>query len=147
MNEPVTIDADTIMGIAEADTLSGDIRDALLTHVRAIRVPWAMLSEDEQQDTITAISHTAEAAVRRIAGVIAAQEMPHVVGTVNKFVVKNDVKVEFLVSSVCANIIALAEHGKTAAVLVLADASDFIGERAPAKPDPDQKSMPLDNAA
>lgn len=139
----MNIDADTILSIAEAETLSGDIRDALLTHVRAIRVPWSMLSEEEQADTITAISHSAENAVRRIAGVIAAAEQPHVVGTINKFVVKNDCKVEFLAASLVDNIVALAEHGKTSAVLVLADSSEFIGERAPAKPDPDQKALPV----
>jgi hypothetical protein len=30
----------------EAKTLSGDIRDVLLTHIRDIKVPWTMLSED-----------------------------------------------------------------------------------------------------
>ena len=40
---------------AEAATLAGDVRDVLLTHVRSIKVPWAMLSEDEQSATISAL--------------------------------------------------------------------------------------------
>ena len=142
----IDIDAATVLDAAEAETLSGDIRDALLTHLRAIKIPWAMLAEDEQQDHITAIQNTAEAAVRRIVNLVAGGGMPHVVGTVNKFTVKNDIKVEFLVSSLVGNICALAEHGKTSAILVLSNAAEFIGEHAPAKPDPDQPDL-LNNKA
>ena len=41
--------------MAEAATLAGDVRDVLLTHVRSIKVPWAMQSEDEQSATISAL--------------------------------------------------------------------------------------------
>jgi len=139
----IEIDSDTVLAAAEADTLSGDIRDALLTHLRAIRVPWAMLSEEEQAEHIAAISNTAEHAVRRIVGLVAGGGMPAVIGTISKFTVKNDIKVEFLVSSLVANICALAEHGKASAVLVLSSAADFIGEHAPAKPDPNQPDLPM----
>lgn len=149
MDKPVIepINADTLLSIAEASTLSGDIRDALLTHLRTIRVPWAMLAEDEQAACIYQVEHAAEAAVRRIANIVAANHKPHVVGTINKYTVKNDIRVEFNVTSLVANICALAEHGKAGAVLVLANAADFIGERAPAKPDPDQRELPIDKAA
>ncbi len=141
------VNADSILEAAETATLSGDIRDALLTHLRSIKIPWAMLAEDEQQEHITAIQNTAEHAVRRLVGIIAGGGMPAVVGTVAKFTVKNDIKVEFLVSSLVANICSLAEHGKAQAVLVLSNASDFIGEHAPAKPDPDQPDLPMQDKA
>lgn len=141
------INTDTILEAAEAETLSGDIRDALLTHVRSIKVPWTMLGEDEQQMTIDAIAHSAERAVRIIASLIASSNMPHVIGTVGKFVVKNDLKVEFVAASLPTNILALAEHGKASAVLVLANPAAFIDERAPAKADKDQPDLPLNKAA
>lgn len=143
----IDINADTVLEAAEVETLSGDIRDALLTHLRGIKVPWAMLAEDEQQDHITAIQNTAEAAVRRIVGLVAGGGMPCVVGTIKKFTVSDAIKVEFSVTSLVANICALAEHGKTQAVLVLSNASDFIGEHAPAKPDPDQPDLPMQDKA
>lgn len=139
----IDINADAVLEAAELDTLSGDIRDALLTHVRSIKIPWAMLAEDEQQEHITAIQNTAEDAVRRAVGLIAGGGMPAVVGTIKKFSVTDSIKVEFMVSSVVANICALAEHGKAQAVLVLSNASEFIGEHAPAKPDPDQPDLPM----
>lgn len=139
----IEIDPDTVLAAAETETLSGDVRDALLTHLRAIKVPWAMLSEEEQQEHITAISNTAEHAVRRIVGLVAGGGMPAVIGTIKKFTVTDAIKVEFLVSSLVANICALAEHGKTQAVLVLSNATEFLGEHAPAKPDPDQPDLPM----
>jgi hypothetical protein len=54
-----TLEPETLIEMAEAETLSGDIRDALLTHVRSIQVPWTMLAEDEQQNAIDAIEKTA----------------------------------------------------------------------------------------
>lgn len=139
----IEIDPDTVLAAAETETLSGDVRDALLTHLRSIKVPWAMLSEEEQQEHITAISNTAEHAVRRIVGLVAGGGMPAVIGTIKKFTVTDAIKVEFLVSSLVANICALAEHGKTQAVLVLSNATEFLGEHAPAKPDPDQPDLPM----
>jgi hypothetical protein len=143
----IEIDAATVLDAAEADTLSGDIRDALLTHLRAIRVPWAMLGEDEQAEHIAAVQNTAEAAVRRIVGLIAGGGMPAVTGTIAKFTVKDGIKVELNVASLVSNICALAEHGKASAVLVLSNASEYIGEHAPARPDPDQPDLPMEGKA
>ena len=135
------VEPEALIDIAEAETLSGDIRDALLLHVRSIKVPWAMLAEVEQQATIDAISKTADHAVRQIARIVATADLPHVLASVNKFTVKNEIKIELLATSLVANICTLAEHGKGNAVLVLADAADFIGARAPAKANPDQGDM------
>jgi hypothetical protein len=141
--ENIDIDAATVLDAAETDTLSGDVRDALLTHLRAIKVPWAMLAEDEQAEHIAAVQKTGEDVVRRVVNLIAGGGMPHVVGTVAKFTVKDNIKVEFAVTSLVSNICALAEHGKAQAVLVLSNASEFIGEHAPAKADPDQPDLPM----
>lgn len=142
-----TLNAETIIDIAEAETLSGDIRDALLTHVRGIKVPWAMLAEDEQQEAIDAIANTAKNAVRIIASIIATQGLPHVVVSVGKWTVKDGIKLEVEASSLVDNITKLAEHGNGAAVLVLSEPDMYIGERAPAKADKDQPDLPINKAA
>lgn len=142
-----TLDPEMIIDIAEAETLSGDIRDALLTHVRSIKVPWAMLAEDEQQDAIDAITNTAKNAVRRIASIIATNGLPHVVVSVGKWTVKDGIKLEVEASSLVDNITKLAEHGNGAAVLVLSEPDMYIGERAPAKADKDQPDLPINKAA
>jgi hypothetical protein len=147
MNDAMTIDPLNIIDSAEAETLSGDIRDALLTHVRSIRVPWAMLAEDEQQQTIDAIQRTAEHAVRQACAVMAQAGAPYVHAKVAKWTVKGgDLKLEMAVTPLVENMIALAEHGSRGAILVLSDASTFLGERAPAKADKDQPDLPMGKA-
>lgn len=142
-----TLEPETLIEMAEAETLSGDIRDALLTHVRGIKVPWAMLAEDEQQNAIDAVEKTAAHAVRQIAALMARRGLPHIIGSVSKWTVKDGIKLELEASSLVENITALAEHGNSAAVLVLAEPAMYIGERAPAKADKDQPDLPIDKAA
>lgn len=131
-----------VLEMAEAQTLMGDVRDALLTHLRTMRVPWAMLAEDEQQAAIDAVQQTAEHAVRTVAGMIAHQGAPHLSARVMKWTVKDNVKIELAVTGLVDNIVALAEHGATSAVLVLSDPADFMGERSDAKADKDQPDLP-----
>jgi hypothetical protein len=145
--QSIEIDPATIIEAAEAETLAGDIRDALLTHVRAIRVPWAMLAEDEQQEVIDAISNTAKHAVRQACAVMAQAGAPHVHAKIAKWIVKGgDLKLELAVTPLVGNMIALAEHGSRGAILVLADASTFMGERALARADKDQPDLPIGKA-
>lgn len=137
---------DSMLDAAEAETLVGDIRDALLTHVRSIKVPWAMLNEEEQGDRISAITRTAEHAVRVAAGKIAHRGFKHIVITTGKWTVNEGIKLEVNAAASVENINALAQHGAGAAILVLVDAAEFFGERAPAKPDKDQPDLINDEA-
>lgn len=138
---------ETLIDMAEAETLSGDIRDALLTHVRSIKVPWAMLAEDEQADAISAIENTAKHVVRQVASIIATRGLPHIIGSVGKWTVKDGIKLELEATSLVENITALAEHGTGSAVLVLSEPGVYFGEKAPAKADKDQPDLPIDKAA
>lgn len=148
MNFTTEIDPLDLLNGAEAETLSGDIRDALLTHVRSIKIPWAMLAEDEQQTAIDAIQRTAEHCVRQACAIMMRGGAPSVPVRINQWRVKaGDLKVELSVTSLVDNLIALAEHGSRTAVLVLVDHAEFIGERAPAKADKDQPDMLGDQAA
>lgn len=146
MNDASQISAN-ILDAAEAETLTGDIRDSLLAHVRDIRVPWAMLAEDEQQDKIDALGKMAESAVRRIASIIAQKGFPSIVAAVGKWTVKDGIKLELTASGNIDNITKLAEHGARSAVLVLSEPGDYLGERAPAKPDKDEPELPMDEKA
>lgn len=147
-NEAFAIDPVELIDSADADTLSGDIRDALLTHVRSIKIPWAMLAEDEQQATIDAIARSAEHCVRQACAVMVRRGAPSVPAKIAQWRVKGgDLKLELAVTPLVDNMIALAEHGNRTAVLVLVDHSEFIGERAPAKADKDQPDLPISDQA
>jgi CHAD domain-containing protein len=127
----------------EAGTLSGDVRDVLLTHIRSMTVPWAMLNEEEQRDKISAISKCAEDLVRKAIKVVTAQNFPTIIVEVKEWKVKGGIEMKCGASALIENIHSLAEHGPSPAVLVLAEASGFFGERAKARADKDQKSLPL----
>jgi hypothetical protein len=144
----IEIDPLDLLAGAEAETLSGDVRDALLTHVRTIKIPWAMLAEDEQQSTIDAIQRTAEHCVRQACAIMMRNGAPSVPAKIAQWRVKGgDLKLELAVTPLVDNMIALAEHGSRTAVLVLVDHSEFMGERAPAKADKDQPDLPMSGKA
>jgi CHAD domain-containing protein len=142
--------------LLEAGTLTGDVRDVLLTHVRAIKVPWALLAEDEQRDIINALSKCAEDVVRRTVRVVTAADFPTVVVELKEFKIKGGIELKCAAAGLIENIthlaehgtapavLVLAEHGTAPAVLVLAEASIFFGERAAARPDKDQRDLPLE---
>ncbi|MDR3464185.1 MAG: hypothetical protein P4L76_17925 [Beijerinckiaceae bacterium] len=128
----------------QAETLSGDIRDVVLTRFRSIVVPWAMLSEEEQRDEIYGIEAMSADLVRRAVGLVSASKFPVINVTVGAYKVDKGCEIKLQTNASVANITRLAEHGKGSGVLVLAEAADYFGERAPAKPDKNQREMPFD---
>lgn len=128
------------------DTLTGDIRDVLLTHVRSMEDPWSKLSERKQADKIDAIQRCAESLVRRTVQLIAHQGFPHVSVTTGKWAVGELIDLKVGASASVENITKLAEHGLGAAVLVLVEPGVFFGQRQAAQADPDQRAMELDGA-
>lgn len=129
----------------EIGTLAGDIRDVILTHVRSIKVPWSMLSEQEQVDKIDAIDALGRDVARRVVYLIAASDMPVVHVSIGKWTVGEQIELKVTSSAILENITRLAEHGQNAAVLVLADPGAYMGEREKAQPDPDEPPLPLDD--
>jgi hypothetical protein len=129
----------------ETGTLAGDIRDVILTHFRGIKVPWAMLAEDEQQEKIEAFENLGRDIARRVVYMVAASEMPVVHVTLGKWTVGASVEAKISSAAILDNITKLAEHGQNAAVLVLADPGAYMGERAKAEADPNQRPLPLED--
>lgn len=127
----------------EAKTLSGDIRDAILTHIRSMKVPWSLLNEQEQGDKIDAATRAGEDLVRVCLQTIAKNKLPSLQVNVGAYKVDKTLEVKLTISPTVSNITMLAEHGTGGAMLILAEASDYFGERAPAKPQRDQPKLPL----
>lgn len=137
---------DAAAALAE-ETLTGDLRDVLLTHVRSMEDPWSKLSEQKQQDKIYAIERAAEDVVRRAVAIIAKRGFDTLPISVADFTVKGgEIKGKFgaLVSE--QNVVSLSDHQGKAALIVLTDAADFFGERAEAKADPDEPGLPIEDS-
>ena len=129
-------------------TLAGDFRDTILTHIRAMPVVWRKLGEVKQQEKIDAIEKLADDMVRRGTALIARNGFDAVPVMLGKFGVNGrEVKGQFEAVFSESNIIALADHQGANALIVLADHTEFFGERETATPDPDEPQMPLDEAA
>ncbi|MBM6396175.1 hypothetical protein JQC79_10480 [Ochrobactrum anthropi] len=129
------------------ETLTGDVRDVLLTHVRSMEDPWSKLSEQKQQDKIYAIERCAEDVVRRAVSIIAKRGFDVLPIKVADFTVKGgEIKGKFgaLVSE--QNVVSLSDHQGQSALIVLTDATDFFGERTEAKPDPDEPGLPIEDS-
>lgn len=123
----------------ETGTLSGDIRDVILMHMRDMKVPWSMLNEDEQSDKIDAARSCGEDVVRRCVQAVLKTGFKSVVVQIGPIKIDKDIEVKVHASPIALNVELLAAHGKQSAVLILAEAADYFGERAPAKADKNQK--------
>ncbi len=127
------------------ETLSGDLRDVMLTHIRAMETPWSKLSERDQEDKIYAITNACETIVRRAVSMIAAdgREVIHV--EVPKFTVKDKIVMEVVSSVTTPSIEHLADNRGRPALLMFVAAADYIGQKAEAKADPDEPGLPIDD--
>jgi ElaB/YqjD/DUF883 family membrane-anchored ribosome-binding protein len=126
------------------ETLSGDIRDTLLTHIRSMGNPWAKMSEQEQQDKIDACTQSARSLVRQASHIIGAKGFDSIGITIGKFASKDGViTAQFETVQTHDSLIKISDMQNRRSLLVLVDPDDYDGERAPAEPDKDQPEMPL----
>lgn len=125
------------------ETLTGDIRDMILTHIRSMETPWSKLGESQQRDKVYAATEAAGNLVRKAVNIIAKRELPCIHVQLGKWTVDKGVKLETIASATTENIERLAEHGKGYAILVFADSEQYFGERASVQVDPDEPELPI----
>ena len=126
-----------------AETLSGDLRDTMLTHIRSMETPWSKLSERQQEDKIYAIQNACEHIVRQAVRIIASAGNEVIEAEVTKFTVKDTIKMEVTANVTTPNIERLADNRGRHALLLFVSASDYLGQRAPADADKDEPALPL----
>jgi hypothetical protein len=127
----------------QVETLSGDIRDSLLTHLRDMRSGWAMMGERDQRAKIGVVERAAEDLVRKVVNLVSGTQYPEIEATVGPVKLDKGVEIKLATVDTVENITALAKHGKARAVLVLVDPKIFYGEREPAEVDPDEPTMDM----
>lgn len=124
-------------------TLSGDLRDAMLEIIKRMKKPWQKMSEAEQRDTIDQVRVHSIGLVSDAVALIAAAERPAIVCRVEKVAI-DDKGAKLSLAGISAvtgqSVIAAHLQGKRI-VLVEATTEAYEGERAPARPDPDQKEL------
>lgn len=128
----------------QAEKLMGEVRDALLTHIRDMKNPWPKLSENEQRQKVEAITRTARHCVTRSIGIAAKRGFDAIAVSVSDFTVKDGgIKLKATAHGSVENIALLASH-PGAAALVLVDAETFMGAEDVAV-DLDAPELPIDD--
>lgn len=133
-----------------ADTLAGDLRDVMLTHIRSMETPWSKLSEDDQGDKIYAIDNACRDIVRRAVAIIAARGFHTVHAVLENIAVKANKNGTFIEGKFSArymidNLDHLGANVTHPMMMVMASSADFMGEKGEAKADPDQPEIPFDD--
>lgn len=135
--------ADAVPDLA-AETLTGDVRDALLSRFRDAPKPWARMSELEQMDFANGVELLAKDLVRRAVQIVTAFPFDHAVVTLGEVKIKGEKGIEAKIG--CANIehnrSVLGENVGQMVVIYMCDSDAFFGERAPVHIDKEQPDLP-----
>jgi hypothetical protein len=125
------------------DTLSGDVRSAIMDKIRAADKSWSELDERQQEDIVRQINQTAEYLVREAVALIAANGMPVIramcTGCNHKKAGAIEAKVELSGSDEQRH--ELFDAVGSFVTIVVADHERYIGEQAPEPIDPDQPGL------
>lgn len=126
-----------------AETLSGDVRDAILGQIRALQKPYARCSQDEQREVIEHAAKVANGLVRNAVEIIASHGRKVIHSTVEQITVKDGIKVVLKSANTEAALSELGNCIGKQVLIIISDASDFTGEKQEVKPEPDQQVIPL----
>lgn len=135
------VSAETVQFASE--TLTGDVRDALLGQIRALQKPYARCGQSEQQDIIDHAAQVARNLVEGAVSLIAAHGRNVIHATVDSLNVKDGIKAVVKCANVQSSLVELGDAVGKTVFLVVADRDSFTGERAPVGAAPDQQVMPL----
>lgn len=126
-----------------AETLKGDFRSVLLEFIKHLPKPWAKSSEGEQKSLIARADQCSEEVIHKAVMLIAARERKHVTARVKKVSITDkgcELTFDGLPATDSAALNVALLQGKRV-LLIDASATEFLGERAPAKADPDQPDL------
>lgn len=119
-----------------AETLRGDVRDAVLGEFKHVEKPWSKQTEDQQQRLIDRATDIADKLVRQAVELIASRDLPALPIDVGKIVVDGPAcKGTFECYADDENLLRIRHLQGAKAMFVLASPSAYQGEQAPVVPD------------
>lgn len=124
-----------------ADTLRGDVRDALLGWVKTTPKPWGAMNEEEQRDLADAADRFSGSLIKQACQHIAANERPCIVARLTEYGEKDGVKAKLELPSKGEVVAALHEACGREVLLVTSGHEEFMGEAAPAEITADQPEL------
>lgn len=141
---------DEALSDLQLDTLSGDLRDAMLMRFRDINTAWSAMSEDRQRDLAEGLEMAARDLVRKTVRLLTSYDYPRCVVDLGEIKIVGGDKARIEGKIIAANVSeyreVLGDHVNTKVLLLCVDSDTFMGERAPAAIDPDQPELPSGEA-
>lgn len=126
-----------------SETLTGDLRDFILDRLRheQSKRPWHERSEADQRDTVHQVESAVRDVVRRAVEIIAAGGLKTIKATIEQVTVKDGIKATLTMSKFDEHRHNLIDATGATVLVVVADPSDFTGEREPVEIKPDQAEL------
>lgn len=126
-----------------SETLTGDLRDFMLDRLRyeQSKRPWHERSEADQRDTVHQVEAAVRNAVRQAVEIIAAGGLKTIKATIEQVTVKDGIKATLTMSKFDEHRHNLIDATGATVLVVVADPSDFSGEREPVEIKPDQPEL------
>lgn len=124
-----------------AATLRGDLRDFLIERMRRFDKPWGKLGEMSQRLAISDADAMAERLIGRIVEIVAVAGAPVVRATLKQATVKDFLELKLQCSRECDGRSELLDALGTGVLITIPGVERFRGQRAPAKPDPDEPPL------
>lgn len=139
------IDKDPVSLAEESAGLT--LLKALLTEVQHMPKPWQAMPEREQRDVIDRLREQVGAAVRDAVLRIASGGHQRIVASVESVTFKDGVKAVLQLSRGNPSTHALADATGGTVLVVLTEVEEHVDGMHVVKPDPDQRELPVDEAA
>lgn len=126
------------------ETLSGDVRDAMLMRIRTLQKPWEQMTEAEQYDCANGIDLAAKALVRGAMRAMLDFDFPRCVVTLGEVKIKGEKGIEAKITTQnCEeNRNVLGDYVGQIVLMIMASSDDFMGERSAFVATPDQPELP-----
>jgi hypothetical protein len=136
-NEEQEVDAIEL----ETETLSGDVRDAILNKFRNQQKPWQQMTEAEQSMFNNSIDSTARYLVTQAVKLVAAEGRKTIAAVVDSITVKDGIKATVTLPKSDEQRHNLIDSQGQTVLIVVVDTEKFNGEKEPAPVDPDQPEL------
>lgn len=114
-------------------TLSGDIRDFLLTWIRNMQKPFEQMSESDQRDLIDAVEGSARELVGGVISVVSGRGFEKAFVKLGKFSVGDGIEAKLITDRSERNLLNFNDFAGRSAMLIFADPAEFDGARGPAR--------------
>lgn len=123
------------------ETLTGDLRDAMLQVIRDQKEVWSKLPELSQRGVVDNVTQRAEYLVAQAIRLIRAEGRKTIAGNLESVQIKDNVKATVTFSKSDEQISDVYAAQGMAVLMVVSDKSEFTGERARPRVTPDQKNL------